>query len=170
MINIKDLFDDFLSKDIHSLADYIRPIITVFETTPIRDLLIKMQEEGTHMAVLSDEYGGTAGIVTVEDILEEIVGEIRDEFDGNEEPMIQEVEKDTLIIDGKVLITKINELLNIAIEEDELDTIAGWVLSEESDVKQGTIVKHASYQFEVMEIDDHQIKKLIVKKIEAVSP
>ncbi|GGH78626.1 CBS domain containing-hemolysin-like protein [Pullulanibacillus pueri] len=164
MINIKDIFDDLLTKDVKSLEGYIRPIITVFETTPIQELLIKMQKEGIHMAILSDEYGGTAGLVTAEDIIEEIVGDIRDEFDANEEPEIQRLSQDTLLIDSKVLITEVNELLNIDIEDDDLDTIGGWVLSEESDVKQGTTVVYDNYKFEVKEIDDRHIKKLLVKK------
>ena len=65
---------------------YIRPIIRVIETIPIHDLLVKMQKDRIHMAILMDEYGGTSGLVTVEDIIEEIVGEIRDEFDMDEVP------------------------------------------------------------------------------------
>nr|WGD90467.1 hypothetical protein P5665_21725 [Bacillus subtilis] len=69
----------------------------MIETIPVHDLLIKMQRERIHMAILSDEYGGTSGLVTTEDILEEIVGEIRDEFDEDEQPLIQKLGDGTIM-------------------------------------------------------------------------
>lgn len=88
VINSKDVFKaSFLNQDV-TIEDLMRPVIRVIESTPVQELLILMQKERIHMSVLVDEYGGTAGLVTVEDILEEIVGEIRDEYDQDETPHI----------------------------------------------------------------------------------
>ncbi len=92
LVNIKEIYNDivFNEKDgTNTLESYVKPIFKVIETVPIHDLLVKMQKERIQMAILFDEYGGTAGLVTVEDIIEEIVGEIRDEFDTDEIPYVQ---------------------------------------------------------------------------------
>ena len=95
MVNMKEVLTEYIKgMDIDtSITQYVRPVIQVIESIPIQDLLVKMQKERVHMAILTDEYGGTAGLVTVEDILEEIVGEIRDEFDGDEVPEINQIGK-----------------------------------------------------------------------------
>ncbi len=164
MINIKDIFTDILTREIHSLDDYIRPVLSVIETTPIRTLLERMQKESMHMAVLTDEYGGTSGLVTAEDILEEIVGEIRDEFDEGEEPLIKRIDADHAIVDGKLLISHVNRQFQINIEEEGLDTIGGWMLAEEPDIKIGSTLTFENVSFEVVEMDTHKIKKIKISK------
>jgi len=116
-----------------------------------------MQRERIHMAILIDEYGGTAGIVTVEDILEEIVGEIRDEFDADELPLIQKVKPDHYIVDGKLLVSELNELLGTTIDDTDVDTIGGWVLTEKYDVKQGESLSFDQYDFTVTKMDNSRI-------------
>src|SRR5699024_1684928 len=148
-----------------TIDSYVRPIIHVSEATPIRQLLLKMQKDRIHMAVVIDEYGGTAGLVTVEDILEEIVGEIRDEFDENEIEEIEEKENDTLVVSGKVQLDEINELIGTHLDEEDIDTIGGWIFARNLDeTKEGTTVTHENFQFKVLEIEGYQIKTIEIKK------
>ena len=148
----------------NKIEKYTRPIIRVMENIPIHDLLLKMQKERIHMAILMDEYGGTAGLVTVEDILEEIVGEIRDEFDSDEVPPIQTLSPGHYILDSKLLIKEVNDLLGLEIDDEDIDTIGGWVLTENYDVKIGDMIEQEDYTFKVIEMDDHTIKSIEVKK------
>ncbi|MGG3235104.1 hemolysin family protein [Priestia flexa] len=166
LLNMKEILTEIVMKDVQSihLKDYIRPIIQVVETVSIHDLLLKMQRERIQMAILVDEYGGTAGIVTIEDILEEIVGEIRDEFDTDEKPLIQKVKDYHYIVDGKVLVSQINELLGIQIDDTEIDTIGGWVLTEKYDVKQQDIIAFEQYDFKVKAMENHHIQYVEVIK------
>jgi len=169
LVNLKEVMTDLISNPgvrNQTLTDYCRPIIRVIDTIPIHDLLVKMQKDRIHMAILMDEYGGTSGLVTVEDILEEIVGEIRDEFDMDEVPMIQKMNDNQFIIDAKLLVTELNELLNIEIEEGEFDTVGGWMLTENFNVKQGDSLHFESYTFKILEMEDHHIKYIEVTKQE----
>lgn len=161
LVNIKELFQKNRD-EIASLDPYIRPIITVIETTPIKQLLVKMQKERIHMAILMDEYGGTAGLVTVEDILEEIVGEIRDEFDADERPMIERLDENRTILNGKVLISDVNDMYGLEIDDSELDTIGGWILTKTTDAEVGSEFVHEGLRFKVLETDGHQIKQIEV--------
>ncbi len=167
LVNIKEIYNDivFNEKDgTNTLESYVKPIFKVIETVPIHDLLVKMQKERIQMAILFDEYGGTAGLVTVEDIIEEIVGEIRDEFDTDEIPYVQKIKDDHYILDGKMLISQVNDLLGTDISDEEVDTIAGWVLTEKFDVTKNDIIQHEQFYFKVLIIEDFHIKYIEVKK------
>ncbi|WNB90559.1 hemolysin family protein [Bacillus sp. NEB1478] len=165
LVNIKEFFNEHFNNQEYDLQDYIRPIITVHESTPIQKLLVKMQKDRTHMAVLVDEYGGTAGIVTVEDILEEIVGEIRDEFDIDEVPEIQQISPTKTIVDGKVLISEINTLFALDIDNSEIDTIGGWVLTRPIDLENDNDFEYGSYHFTILELDGRQVKRIQIENI-----
>jgi len=167
MVNMKEVFTEYIKgKNVEtSIQEYIRPVIQVIESIPIHDLLLKMQKERVHMAILMDEYGGTAGLVTVEDILEEIVGEIRDEFDADEVPEINKISENKTIVDGKVLIDEINDLFGLDLENSDMDTIGGWILSEKMDVVEGDKIRYDNYEFKVLEIDGYHIKSLEILKI-----
>lgn len=165
LVNLKEVFTGHFDEEKPSSIDkYIRPIIHVSEATPIKQLLLKMQKERIHMAIVNDEYGGTAGLVTVEDILEEIVGEIRDEFDANERPMVEKLNNNTTMVSGKLYLEEINALLGIHLEDEEVDTIGGWVFMKNIDATKGTKIEHDDYQFTVEQIDGYQIKKVKIEK------
>ena len=167
LVNIKEIYNDivFNQKDgTNTLESYVKPILKVIETVPIHDLLVKMQKDRVQMAILFDEYGGTAGLVTIEDIVEEIVGEIRDEFDADEIPYVQKIKENHYILDGKMLISEVNDLLGTDISDKEVDTIAGWVLTERFDVGKNDIVQHDDFYFKVLVIEDFHIKYVEVKK------
>ncbi|WP_273126153.1 hemolysin family protein [Metabacillus sp. HB246100] len=169
-INIKELLTRVvITKEVTNqniLEPFINPVIRVIETMAIHELLVKMQKERTHIAILIDEYGGTSGLVTVEDILEEIVGEIQDEFDEDEIPEIQKTGENRYIIDAKMLIHDVNQLLGTDLEEQEIDTIGGWFLTRNFEAEKGSEVESAGYLFKVHDSRGRQISYLEVKKVE----
>jgi CBS domain containing-hemolysin-like protein len=170
IVNLKEVLTDCIQQkcnDEEPLIPYLKPVIHVIETIPIQELLVKLQKDRSHMAVLSDEYGGTAGIVTVEDILEEIVGEIRDEFDLDELPLIQNKGEEHFILDGKVLISEVNDLLGTTLDEEDVDTIGGWFLTQKFDVHQGDFIENGGFVFQIKEIEGHHILYIEVRKAEA---
>lgn len=167
LVNFKEVLTDYVrQKEIGPvlLEQYVRPVIRVIDSVPIHELLLKLQKERIHMAVLMDEYGGTSGLVTIEDILEEIVGEIQDEFDTDEVPLIQKISDTHYIIDGKVLIDEVNTLLHLSMEDEDIDTIGGWILTENYEASQGDIIDYHDYLFTVKAMEDHQIKYVEVRK------
>ncbi|NMD72541.1 HlyC/CorC family transporter [Bacillus sp. DNRA2] len=167
MINIKELLTASLNVNSENfpIKSYIKPVIRVIETIPIHDLLVKMQKERNHMAILLDEYGGTAGLVTVEDILEEIVGEIRDEFDQDEIPLIRKVSDQHYLFDAKILIEDVNDLLATHIPDDEVDTLGGWILTQKYGVKLNDTVEFEGFEFKVKESDGQHILYVEVQKL-----
>ncbi|KSU62717.1 hypothetical protein AS034_11455 [[Bacillus] enclensis] len=165
-INVKEFLTANMMKNFEedSLVPFINPLIRVIETIPIHDLLVKMQKERIHIALLLDEYGGTSGLVTVEDIIEEIVGEIRDEFDEDEIPEIQKIDENHYIIDAKLLLHEVNDLLDTNIHHDSIDTIGGWYLEECMNQQNKEVKTDNGYLFSVHEGDGHHIHYLDVKK------
>lgn len=168
LINIKDILLEQIksgeSETELEISSFIKPVIHVIETIPIRDLLLKMQKEHTHMAILLDEYGGTSGLVTVEDIVEEIVGEIRDEFDADEVEEITKLSENHFSFSGKVLIPDVNDLLGTHLSDEDVDTLGGWILSKKFDVVEGETLYSDGFAFTVTESDGHQIHFVEVYK------
>ncbi|MFL6516886.1 MAG: hemolysin family protein, partial [Bacillus sp. (in: firmicutes)] len=169
IINVKSLLTavimNKLNKEEVKVKSFIHPVIHVIETIPIHDLLVKMQHEHIPMAILIDEYGGTSGLVTVEDIIEEIVGEVRDEFDDDEVAEIQKINENHYLVDGKLLIEDVNDLLGIHLADQEIDTIGGWFLTQNIDAPLGSKVETQGYMFKVIESRGYHILNLEVKKI-----
>lgn len=166
IVNTKQFFLRYDNHPDFDFASLLMPVLTVPDVMPVKALLKKMQAEQVHMALLLDEYGGTAGLITIEDILEEIVGEIRDEFDKDEKKPIDMVEPGRYLVEGKVLLSELNEILGTHLPNEDVDTIGGWLYSENPDVKIGDAVEHEDMVFAVKEMDKHRIRKVeIVKEL-----
>ncbi|MGE8207089.1 hemolysin family protein [Heyndrickxia sp. NPDC080065] len=169
LVNIKEILTDCIFNEClekNPIEKYIKPVPRVIETVPIKGLLAKIQKDRTHMVILLDEYGGTAGLVTVEDILEEIVGEIQDEFDADEIPLVRKVNDYHYIFDAKVLIEDVNDLLGTHIYDEEIDTLGGWLLTKKYDLKKGDIVLTEDYEFIVSDMEQSHVQYVEVKKIQ----
>lgn len=165
-IHIKDLYRMKIEDTKESLEEIIREIKFVPESMSISELLKLMQKERSQMAIIIDEYGGTAGLVTVEDILEEIVGEIQDEFDEEENEEISKNEDGSYIVDGKIIIEDINELLETNIEDENIDTIGGWIYSQLNSYPQiNDKIIYKNYEFIVMKCNRKRISKILIKNI-----
>lgn len=170
-LHIKDLLTNVLQEAGGGLAEIMRPVVTVPETISISRLLTMLQKRRNQMAILIDEYGGTAGLVTLEDIMEEIVGDIQDEFD-DERPEIEE-QDDTYSFDGRVLLEEVNDHLGLSLDDREVDTLAGWIYMQiDHPPKVGDRVKAEEYEFIVDEVDHFRIARVRVKKraIQPVEP
>lgn len=163
-VHIKDMLGIVARDSERDLNNIIRKIITAPETMSVSDILKTMQKEHTQIALLIDEYGGTSGLVTLEDILEEIVGEIQDEFD-EERPEIEDLGNDSYSVAGGTLIEDINDLLHLELEMDGADTIGGWLymtIGEEPQVSHQA--KAEGYLFTVTEVDNLRINRLKIEK------
>ncbi len=164
VVHIKDLYMEALIKENHDLQKIVRPVTTVPESMSISKLLKLMQKSREQMAIAIDEFGGTAGLVTIEDILEEIVGEIQDEFDNERAPV--EHKGDAFSIDGRMLLEEVNETFGTDLESAEVDTIAGWVYTElGKPPAAGDQVKHGRWIFEVETTDHLRITRLLVRPL-----
>ncbi len=168
-INAKELFTHGLLEQLTDetlvLEDFINPVIRVIETIPIQELLVRMQKERIHMAILMDEYGGTSGLVTVEDILEEIVGEIRDEFDDDEIADIRKITDHHYILNAKMLIEDVENLLNITLDAEEVETLGGWFLTVNNGIKASKNIELDSFVFSIYEQQGHQIHYIEVRPL-----
>jgi CBS domain containing-hemolysin-like protein len=145
----------------------IRPPYFVPETKKIDDLLRDFQENKVHIAIVVDEFGGTSGLVTLEDILEEIVGEINDEYDEDEKNFVR-LNANTFVFEGKTLLTDFCKTLEVDDEvfedvQGDADTLAGLMLELKGDFPQlhETIV-YQMFKFEMVEMDEHRISKIKV--------
>jgi len=165
IINTKQFFLQFTDNPNLELLDMIHPVLSVSESTPIKKLLKEMQKQHSHIAILVDEYGGTAGMITIEDILEEIVGEIQDEFDQEERPEIEVLNENHVIVDGKVLVSEINDIFRSGLDQDEFDTIGGWLFAQNPLLKEGDQCTYENITFTVKKRDRHRYRKVEIMLI-----
>lgn len=163
-INVKEFLTEYASGKTIKIANYIHELPMISETTRISDALVRMQREHVHISLIIDEYGGTAGILTMEDILEEIVGEIRDEFDDDEVNDIVKLEDDTYQINGRVLLDDLNEQFGIEFEDSEdIDTIGGWLQAHNTNLQVDDHIDTEYDRWIISEMDNHQLVWVILK-------
>jgi gliding motility-associated protein GldE len=147
-----------------SLKDLMRQAYFIPETKKVSDLLRELRKKKIHIAIVVDEYGGTAGLVTIEDLLEEIVGEIFDEYDL-EETMIETIDENTVLVDARVGIDEINELLAVSLPDCECDTIGGFVFNLFGKVPiEGEKIKFEQLNFTIQKIGGRRIQKILISK------
>lgn len=154
-----------LARTIRSIA-IARELIYVPASMSVLDLLLKMQTAQLHLALVVDEYGGTDGLVSIEDLVEEVVGEIADEHDVEDKPMLQDDPRLGLVADARIPIEELEEHLGVQLvteeQEEDIDTLGGVVFTLTGRVPaRGELVHHASgLEFEVLEADPRRIKRL----------
>jgi CBS domain containing-hemolysin-like protein len=153
------------------LVDLARPAYFVPETKKVDELLEELQQRRVHMAVVIDEYGGTAGLVTIEDILEEIVGEIRDEYDESEEPMVKPLPGGAYEIDSRMLLDDVNDLLPAKLADEESDTLGGFIYNRLGKVPEpGEEIEADGVHMKVINLEDQRIGKVSVHLVSPLAP
>ena len=163
-IHVKDLYSLAMTKENYSMKKIIRPLMLVPETMTLDNLVIEFKKRHIQMAVVIDEFGGTSGLITLEDVLEEIIGDVQDEFDEDVEADIEEIGENTYLANGMMRIdelVKFFDLKEALFEEDDVDTIAGLVVKLLGRIANiGDAVSFNGLTFTVTEIDGARITKL----------
>lgn len=169
ILHVKSLvfFDN--SKEKFDINKYmIKPYFT-YEYKPTTELFDEMRKNRVAMTVVLDEYGGTAGIVTMEDLVEEIVGDIEDEYDNEEHDEIQVIKEDEYIVDGSAKIELVNEMIGTNIESEDFDSIGGYVIGEIGGFpKKGETIECGNIKFIIEDIDKNRIKKLKILTLNGI--
>lgn len=167
-VHVTDLYTADASVE-HDLNEFLRPILSVPESMEISKVLKLMQRRKSHLAIVIDEYGGTAGMITAETILEELVGEMQDEFD-NDLPSIV-VKGDITSVEGRMLIEDVNDMFGLRIEDDEVDTIGGWLFNLlEGNIAKGQKVSRYGYVFEIAQTERLRVLRVHIYRAKTSAP
>jgi putative hemolysin len=170
IIYAKDILPFLKSKELNKKIDLpsiARKAMFIPESKMINDLMHEFQREKMHIAIVVDEYGGTSGLITLEDIIEEIVGEIRDEYDKEENPVVK-IDDYRYLVLGKVSVEELNELFNTKIisEDEDFETLGGFVLNQAGHIpKEGYNFNIENYKFTVKDVSKKRINKVLIEKL-----
>lgn len=159
ILYVKDLIGAFISDETSiPVSSLVREALFVPETMRIADLFDVMRGKRVHMAIVIDEYGGTAGLVTLEDLIEEIVGEIQDEYD-DESALIQKEPDGSYLVRGQMGLEDLSEMLGYPFESSDMDSVGGLILSLAGRFPdKGQRLPYGHWEFQVLEVEDHRIK------------
>jgi len=161
IVNSFDLLDAPLNGEF--IKPFIRTVPYVPESKPIDELLIELQRKRKHLAIVVDEYGGTVGIITLEDILEEIVGEIKDEYDADQR-LYRKIRWNKYLINARMEIDKIHELLPLSLPDGDFETLGGFLLEKFGHIpKPGEILKYQNLTFTIVNSDERSIGEVRIK-------
>lgn len=154
-----------------SVRELMRKVPFIPETKFLRDLLHDFQEQNVHFAVVLDEYGGTAGIITIEDILEELVGEITDEYEQPEPEPIQLIDEHSADVDARVNVHELNDALDLKLpEEEDYDTVGGFVFSHLGRIPEaGDSFEHDGVRITILEAEERRVVRVRVERLAAPS-
>ena len=172
MVHIRDLFEKInkstkVKRDIKISRSIIRKILFSSPSMRILDLLLKMRSEQIHMSIVVDEFGGTNGLVTIEDLVEEIVGEIKDEHDFEEIDIIKKISKKTYEVSARLTVDEFEKKLGIffeSVDKEDIDTVGGLVFNLIGKIpSRGQVISHKSgLEFTILDADTRKIKRLLV--------
>lgn len=165
IIHVKDLYSLLLNKEEFSVQKLLRPILLVPETITMDNLLREFQKRQSQIAIVVDEFGGTSGLITLEDVLEEILGEVQDEFDEDEEADIKQISENTYIANAMMRLDEIAEFFDIEIIDEDVDTIGGLVVKVLGRIAEiNDVVDIQNLECKVEEIDGARVTKLVIVK------
>ncbi len=161
IINMKDFFMN-ADKEHFRTTDIMRDAYFTYETKGTSELLIEMQEESVPMAIVLNEYGAAEGVVTMEDLIEEIVGEIRDEYDEEEEDQIEEISEREYLVEASVKLDDLNDEIGTLLHSDDYDTVGGYIIGMCDTIPQAgeTFVDNDGTTFEIIESAKNRIDKV----------
>jgi CBS domain containing-hemolysin-like protein len=161
VVHVKDLFEALLTGRPNTIRELLRPAYFVPETKPVADLLREFQLEHEQVAIVHDEFGGTAGLITIEDLLEEIVGEIADEHEEEEEESIVQIDDDVYLVNGLLRVEKLEEIFGVDATGEGYETIGGLIFTEMGRVPRGgETVRKFGLLFQVERADRKRIYRV----------
>ncbi|PKO06501.1 MAG: HlyC/CorC family transporter [Chloroflexi bacterium HGW-Chloroflexi-3] len=171
LLYAKDLLrTDLTEKEKTEVRPFLRKAYFIPESKNVDELLREMQAQGVHMAIVVDEYGGTAGLVTLEDIVEEIVGEIRDEYDQAEELEFQQMSEDEVVFSGRIDLDDVYDILGVDLTEDMADTLGGYIYGQIGRVPVGgEQIKVDGWLLTVSQVSGRRIRKVLAKRVDHIS-
>jgi CBS domain containing-hemolysin-like protein len=175
MVHIKDVLAYWGTAKKFNLRDILRRVVFVAPTLPVLDMLLDMRRSRTHMALVVDEFGGTDGLLTIEDLVEEIVGEIEDEHDVAQPPTLSRRTDGTIDVNGRTPVEMLEQEIGNVLSEDErreIDTVGGLIFSLLGRIpERGEVVSHPSgVEFEILDVDPRRIRRLRVRPPAAAQP
>lgn len=161
IVHLKDVFFYPGNHDDFNIKNIMRDPYFTYEFKKTSELFIEMRKNSIYLAIVLDEYGATAGLITLEDLIEEIVGEIRDEYDDDEEDCIQSIGENEYLVDGNTKLDEINEFLDLELESDDYDSIAGHIINllEHLPTK-GESITEENVTFTVISVEKNRIDKI----------